>query len=246
MRGGVSLLPSAGSGSVQTGVDTRLLALSPYIACEADSISGSDGDVVSTWENPGSLADLTASGSARPTLRTGFYGINERAALEFDGSDDFFTLPSLAALTEATIILVSKLDKDPPATVGKTGLWNLGTDAVNGTAFPYTSGGIYEAAGTTSRKTTGWPRSDVPTLHRANIYTVVTAANRFETYSDGGLIFSTATNTVGFRAAPTLGKSLDGSMFDGRISAFYIFPVLSEANQRLAHGVLRAKYRTPA
>ena len=58
----------------------------------ADDISGADADPVGTWPDGVGSNDATASGSARPTLDLAVAGINGKAAVVFDGVDDYLNL----------------------------------------------------------------------------------------------------------------------------------------------------------
>ena len=63
----------------------------------ADDISGADGDPVSTWPDGVGSNNATASGSNRPTLDLA--ALNGKAAVVFDGVNDYFTLTSGISVT---------------------------------------------------------------------------------------------------------------------------------------------------
>lgn len=84
------------------------VASNPYAHFEAtDGLSGlSDGDPISTWEDQSSNnRDLTQTSTARPTYRENVDGF---PAIEFDGSDDYFSLPTSINGIEMTLVWCGK------------------------------------------------------------------------------------------------------------------------------------------
>ena len=73
---------------------------------DADSISGSDTDPVSTWPETIAGADATAAGTARPLLQTS--EINGHSAVQYDGVNDMLTSTYTAALGDFTAMAVFK------------------------------------------------------------------------------------------------------------------------------------------
>jgi hypothetical protein len=129
-------------------------------------------------------------------------------------SSQYLAMPSLAALTSGEIFIVVRINADPPV-AGKTALWYNGTSGL-GMTFPHTTGIIYDDFGSTTRQTVGDPASLLTT---PRIYNVSSAPSDWVARLDGVTLFSTATNTVGFAAAPLLGASSGlANMLDGVIA----------------------------
>lgn len=198
---GVPLYPSGSSVADSIPIPTTDL----YQWFKADAITGlSDGNLVTTWaDSSGNSRDATQSTATnQPSYQTN--EINGLPVVRFDGVDNFFTLPTMAALTAAEYFIVVRLVQATPDPVN-AGLWDIGSDFVNPTIFPFVvDGNIYDQFGTTSRKTTGNP---VPSFQNWNIYSVISVTNEWTNFFNGTQLFTTGTNTVGFSATPTLGKS---------------------------------------
>jgi len=198
---GSLLYPSGSSVSDSSPIPTTDL----YQWLKADAIEGlADGDPVSSWlDSSGNNKDATqGTGTNQPSYQTN--EINGLPVVRFDGTDNFFTMPSMAALTAAEYFIVIRLVQATPDPAN-AGLWDIGSDTANPTIFPFVGDGkIYDQFGTTSRKTTADP---TPSFQSWNIYSVYSAANDWTNFFNGTQLFTTGTNTVGFSATPTLGKS---------------------------------------
>lgn len=167
---------------------------------KADAITGlADNDPISTWEDSSSNnKDATRSGTSRPTYQTNEQ--NGMPIVRFDGVNDYFDVGSFASLTAGEIFVVIKLSVDP-TTGAATGLWAYGSAAGVG-HYAYIDNVIYESFGTTVRKTVGNP---TPSLAAWRVYNVFSAASDWAANLDGTALHTTATNTVGFASACTLG-----------------------------------------
>lgn len=175
-----------------------------WLWLKASTLSLNDGDSVTTWTKAGGTGTSPTQGTvgSRPTYQTN--EINSQPVIRFDGTDDFFTMGDMSAFTAGHAFIVTRLVQATPDAVN-AGLWDIGSDFVNPTIFPFVGdGNIYDQFGTTSRKTTGNP---TPSFQDWNIYSVYSATNDWANAFNGTDLFSTATNTVGFSATPTLGKS---------------------------------------
>lgn len=73
-------VPNAAAGGAFTPTDIASL----YGGWEADSYSGSDGDLVATWPELLGAHDATAAGSERPTFKTGIFG--SQPAMRYSGA----------------------------------------------------------------------------------------------------------------------------------------------------------------
>lgn len=210
---------------------------------KASDLALADGANVSTWPNPGSLADAAAVGGFEPKYRA---AVNGGPAVEFinEGASvaDVLNLPDLSALTAGMVFVVIKTRADPPGSDDSTGLWRLGTSGLN-THFPYTDSIILDGTGTTARKTVGNPATP---LTQFNVYDVRTASGSWEARLNGTSLFSTATNTVGFSATPRIGQSNGTYFLDGWIKEFLIYnSALSSGDATAVRDYLKARHGTP-
>lgn len=217
------------------------LDLSPHVLLDPDEFGlVADDPIATAVDTSGNSGDFTqATSGKRPALRGGASLLNGHLVVEHDGSNDTFDGPDLSGLTNGHAFIVVKIDTDPPAAGGFTGLWTFGTNLDN-THFPYTDGNIYDGFATTVRKTVGNPG---PSLTSWRIYEVRSAAGDWEALLDGISLFSTATNTVGFRAAPKLGSDGgEGVFLDGRWAYFAIFPALTSGEAAAMRSWLQARF----
>lgn len=167
-----------------------------------------DGTEIQRWEDASgngrhAAAAFATSNIRNPTLdATSLYG--GLPTVNFDGTTtdgQWFTLPDMSALTEAEIFVVVKVDADPPGDVAETGLWEFGT-ATFATHHPYVDSILYEAFGTTVRKTLVDPDDDLTQYH---IYSVRSAPSDFEAFLNSVSQGTDLTNVVGFTNQPKVG-----------------------------------------
>ena len=208
---------------------------------DAASAPGANGESIDRWTDlSGRGNDATQSGAARPTIAENT--LDTRKTITFNGTSQYFALPNIfAGHSAGSCYYVIKCTNDPNADNLKTGLHHFGTDFLNSSHFTWTDGDIYEAFGTSARKS---PVDPTPALTSWRIYHVCSASNDWAMYLDGVSILSTGTNTVGFEAAPTLGRSLTTTIFfDGRIAeAIYTAQKESTADRERVEGYLAHKY----
>lgn len=140
----------------------------------------------------------------------------------------YLSLPNfLTALTEGEIFAVVKADNDPGSATGENShLWHLGSATAE--RYPDASGIIGEIFGTTVAKAVGNP---APALTSWRVYNVVSQPNFFRALLDNVELFATATNTVGWPSAPTIGAALP-SWFNGYIAELAIFNRVLTAVER--------------
>lgn len=200
-----------------------------------------DGTLVGTLtDRSGAGNHATQTATARATLKTAAMGGN--AVYRFAGAQEY-PLPNVfSALTAAEVFVAVKVDADPPGGFLVSGLWHLAT-AVDSTHYPFTDGVIYDAFGSTVRKTVGNPASS---LAAARIYNVASGPGSWTARLDGTQVFTTATNTVGLTTTPILGKSRDGYWLDGDLGEFLIFNKVLTASERAdVLAGMRAKWQPP-
>lgn len=78
----------------------------------AESLGLADGDPIDTWADGPGTADLTASGTARPTYRT-TGGANSKPCVDFDGSSDYMNATITAMSQPVTVALIYTYDTNP-------------------------------------------------------------------------------------------------------------------------------------
>ena len=187
----------------------------------------SNNDPIETWmDQSGEDNHLTQSSSgSRPLYKTSI--INSLPALQFDGSNDHFTLPDvLSGASAGEVFIVIQIDTDPPSAGGgeQSGIWNMDGDAGSACHYCYSDGTIYDAWGSTARKTTANP---TPSLTSPHIYNVSSAAGAWTNRLDGTQLHTTGSNTFSsFSGDRYLGRSRDGGSdywLDGYIAEILIY-----------------------
>lgn len=122
--------------------------------------------------------------------------INTKPSADCPGAGGILGLGDMSSLTAGEAFILIKRDADPP-TDGS--FWVIGSDTGNTSFVPYQGDNlIYDAFGTTARKTTVDP---TPAFTSWRLYSVYSAANDWANYLDGAQLYSTATNTVGFTSS---------------------------------------------
>lgn len=161
------------------------------------------------------LTQTVATGR-RPLYRSSA-GIN---SLEFDGFDDYFSMPDLAYFTQGHFLASLKRDLDPSTTdrnagppIGQSGS-NTGSDH-----HPYTDGNIYNGFMSTGWGNIGNPATSMTAWHYQDMWSVT---NDRGLAINGTNFFTTATNTVAKSAVPMIGshqrnRGDAGTYWDGRM-----------------------------
>lgn len=217
----------------------------------ADEITGlADGAAVSQWADLSGLGNhaTQATGTAQPSYQTS--EINSLPVVRFDGAGDYLQLPDLmSGMSAGTVLIVFRLALDPPTNQFRTGhpLGDWGTNAGvdGGSHLPYLDGVIYDCWGTSARKTTVNP---TPSMAVPSLYGVLSAANDWRSWLNGTQLFSTATNTVLFRADPKIGRALGTSgtaqyYFDGDVAEIVAYgSALSTGDRQSVEGYLAHKW----
>ncbi len=184
--------------------------------------------------------DASKSSGNVPTLDT-TTTLNSLQTLRFTGaSGESLDLPNIFSGDAAgELFVVMKNVADPPASDPITGLMYVGSDTQN-THYPYTDSNIYDAFGTTSRKTVGNLTLALTNWH---IYNPISVSGGWVENVNSLVQFVTNTNTVGWATSPTLGKSFGAFHYDGRMAAvLYFGRKLTTAERDDVIAYLRAKY----
>jgi hypothetical protein len=193
--------------------------------------NGNGIEPLTDWS--GNTRHWTHSGTdaSRPQYETGA-GPNSQPVANGDHPNNlgWNTGPDMSALTAAHFFAVMKAKADPAADIGDTGFWNFGTDALSA-HVPYVDGNVYDDAGTTARKTAGNPATSLASAFR--LYEVISTSSEWTLLVDGTQVFTTATNTVGCPAAPTLLFNA-GASSRHKLAAVYIFSAKKSGADRTA------------
>jgi hypothetical protein len=143
-----------------------------------------------------------------------------------DMNNQFLSGPSLAALTEGEIFAKLKVTN----TTGGGGLWDMGSTGFS-SHVPFTDNLIYESFGTTVRKDSITPGVTMTDWHTYSVYSKSAA---WANYINGVQKFSTGTNSVGFPAAPSIGRGLAGNYYIGQLRGWVIYPSVVTNSERAA------------
>lgn len=207
---------------------------------DAGQIVGNDGDLVATWSDAsGNGRNFTAAGTARPTLKRGITP-SGGSVVRFNGTANILTAASWnTGLTSGEGFIVVKIAVDPPVSAANTTIWAFGSSAA-GNHMPFTNGDFFDDFGQTTRPTEGNPTPSFATAFR--LYNASSALNSFFIRVDTTQLYTNATNTVGWRAAPTLGgEGTDFGTIDIAEIAVYS-PVLSAGNRAALEQYFKTKY----
>jgi hypothetical protein len=209
---------------------------------KADALALSDNDPVASWTDSSGQGNhaTQSSGGAKPTFKTNI--VNSKPIIRFDGTTDFLNLPNFCSgFTAGDGFILLKRVTDPP-TVGQGGFWQFGTSG-NATHVPYIDGNIYDDFGATSRSAAGNP---TPSLTSWTLYEVASGASEWTARVNNSILYTTATNTVGFATAPALGWDARLSVFyEGDLAELIMYDsIVSGGNRTSIVGYINSKYGT--
>lgn len=172
-----------------------------------------------------------SNASNKPAYKTN--QINSLPAVRFAGSPRAFgSGPNMSALTNGHIFLIVKVDADPAASSATSGLWVIGTDAINNDHFPFTSGQIFMGPGTNARVTMTNPSTN---LTNWNVLEIVTNSSDYRAVLNGTeTIFSSIIATIAYTSTPKLGNSLTTPYLTGYIAGMYMFSAKLGTTDRAA------------
>lgn len=148
--------------------------------------------------------------------------INGKAVYDLTPGSARMLLPTMAGFTAGEIFLVVKSDVDTSGAVSSP--INCGT----GGAFlhyAFTGGIVYDDFGSTARKNCGNPAQDLAVYHCLNI---LSKPGFYSMRINNSLLFSTASNTVGFSSIPQFG------LYKGRIAEAIFINAEATAPNRAA------------
>jgi hypothetical protein len=227
---------SAGSPSF---VPTSLTSLQYWF--KADGLGLSNGNAVTQLTDySGHSQHFTQSNSAfRGVYNTN--QINSLPAVSFTAASSHrYTLGNFLGTSAAEMFVVIKGNNDPATSTMNSGYMGFGSDGVSGIHYPYTDGVIYDAWGSTFRKTTVNPSQNLDAWH---IYNAQSETNNWTSRINGVQIFNTASNTVGWKATLSIGWDGITEFFDGKIAEILVFqPVLTTMERSDILNYLNNKY----
>jgi hypothetical protein len=236
----------AGGGGTGNFVPSDLASLVAWY--NADTIAGSNGTVLSAWNDSKGSNNASGGNVTSPSLVTS--AVNGHQAVAWDGG------ASTQALSLGTTLMVGetagsffaafKRTADPPAS-GKGGAildgFTADTSGSKNAHHPYTDGVIYEHFGMDIRTTVGNP---TPSLTSFRIYSAHQATNDIRAYLDGTSLFSGgAGSTAHFGTGVTkrIGANAAGDRFEGQIAEICIFnSALTTSDRQKVEGYLAWKY----
>jgi hypothetical protein len=163
---------------------------------------------VSDWTDSLGLG-ITASQSTagnRPTVeaRAEIGGGNALRFASASSQHLAFASNFLSGASSGYLLAVAWIANDPPGSGAAAGHPFGITVGGSHSHWTFTDGAIYEAWGTSARKTVGNP---TPSLAVPRIYEAISAPSDFRALLDGSQIYSTGTNTVSWGSAPVIGRS---------------------------------------
>ena len=205
--------------------DEIAFPVAPFALLDPASITvANDAPIPSAPDSSGNNRNATGASDFEPVLNV----ISHFNTFRFDNGK-YFHLGDYSSLTSAEIFIVRKLDADPPET-GVGGTWLFGTSGEN-THNPYPATRvIYDDFGSTTRKTTVAPESNLSDWH---IYSAYSAANSWGNFLNGTQLFETTTNSVAFSTAAKMGQSLSAGIdLNGNIAYMVAFPRKFSTSER--------------
>lgn len=184
------------------------------------------------------LTGFDIIGTNTPTYNA--TGLNSLPSVDFNGTANYMTVPNVGlGLTSAEVFIAGIRDADPP-TDPTSGFWFYGTQSGVDNHVPYADGSIYDGWGTSVRKTVGNPASSLASKF---LYNISTASGAWTARLNGTQIYTTATNTVGFRTAPILGKSEGAYFYKGKFGGMLLLNTVASTTQRgLINTFFNTKY----
>lgn len=207
----------------------------------ASAITGlANNDPVATWTDlsPSGIDATQSTPASRPTFQTNV--INGLPVVGFDANAQFMGVGSLSALTQGEVFVLIKVPNDPALDQAYTGAWRFGTHPSND-HYGYTNGEVYDGSGSDTRKSCGNPSLSLAAWRLVDIYS---ATNDWAFLIDGGVLHSTATNTVGFSPTCYIGRTTDVVIYLlGQIAEVIVYDRKLTSDERIQiQDYIKAKY----
>jgi hypothetical protein len=211
----------------------------------ADDISGTNGSLVTAWNDREGNANASNAPATGNTLVTS--GPNGHQSVLFSGGNTASLLIPTTFMAGETagcyFGIVKRRIETPTGAINAGAFLDGFTGSASSSQFTWTDSIIYDGFGSTVRKTVGNP---TPALAAWRIYSVHSASSDWRAYLDGTQLFSTATNTVDFGSGKSkyIGRSYaNGNYFDGEVAEIIICnSALTTADRQKVEGYGAWKY----
>lgn len=234
-------MPFVGAGTFNGG--NQLVPLHWLDASDASTLTLS-GAAVTSWADKGSAggAWTQSTPANRPAYSAsdlGYAGVRFNAASAQEVTRSRVSLPA-----EVEIHLVWRIDADPPASAGSSGIWKLGNASTAAPVVPWTGGGNYDNAASNVRHDA--------TTHTTNfssangVYSVVSTSAEWTNFENFTQRYTTGTNTVDMPATLGIGSSTPSFSMSGVVRELRIYAKKLTAAQRASvQAEFSAKWGTP-
>jgi hypothetical protein len=191
-----------------------------WYSAEAETAYSNGASMTGWTDLSGNGNHATAQGTLAPHWQS-TTGSSGGAAVRFRGTHGstsatwgYFSLPANVMGSAAAGEIHASLKSDG----ADCSLWGLGLASGNSAASHYPfSGDIYESFGTASRKPVGTPDVAITSWRRYNVWS---ASGDWSARINATVEFSTASNTVLWDAAPTIGHGKRQSALSTNIGSF--------------------------
>lgn len=195
----------------------------------AQGQSYSNNDTMSSgWTDSSGNSRTLPLGGGTPKWRSA-QGPKGRAAVYFDGASHFTVPNFMSAYTEGEAFVLMRCPADPPAANRSAVLGHWGTDSNISLTTYQGDSTVYDAFGSTARKTTSW--NPTKSLTGWSLYNPRSKSGLWMTALDAQNGYATLTNTVAFSTTALVGK--DSTLFfEGWVAEILFFDhVLSDADR---------------
>lgn len=215
--GGASAAPSVGGPAV-------IASLEAWLEPDLETAYADGATLTTLHDQSGNGNHFTNTGT--PTWVDAV--LNGCAVVDFPATTATLTAGGnfMSGKTAGELWVVMRVDADPPASANAAPFRAQGVGTDN--HVPWVDGTVYEAFGSTARKTTGNPTDSLASW---TLYNVRSAAGAWSVHINNALHYSTATNTVGFTNTPLMGTT-SGRNWPGQVALVLVFSAVLSSSDR--------------